>query len=279
MNVLIVGSGNGSMAMRGHQIGRALCARVVGAPSVDDLQWADVAILIKRAGRQWASLAQKVGTPIVWDALDFWDQPEQNTYTETEARALLREWITAIRPTLIIGATEAMADACGGVYLPHHPWIGLAPASARPVVTSVGYQGTKKFLGQWANAVQTECERRNWKFLINPPDMRACDLVVALRDGKHDGWMCQEWKSGVKLVNAMTAGRPVITQDSAAWREMRPVGCAVQTVGDLARAFDRWTSFEARAAAVHQPTAQYTLEAIVARYQSLLASVRKGQAA
>lgn len=265
--------------MRGHQLGRALDARVTGTPSVDDLQWADVAILIKRAGRQWADLAHQVGTPIIWDALDFWQQPDENSLSEAGSRALLQDWIAAIRPTLVIGATQAMADACGGAYLPHQPWPGLTAAPARIMVKAVGYQGTRKFLGQWAMAVQHECERRGWTFLINPTDLGTCDLLVALRDGKYDGWMCQEWKSGVKLGNAMAAGRPVITQESAAFREMRPVGCTVQTAADLARAFDRWTPLDTRQTAVSQSVTPYALSTIAAQYRSLLSGIRKGQAA
>lgn len=273
MNIVIIGSGNGSMAMRGHQLGRAVGARVVGGPTPDDLAWADVVVLIKRAGGEHARVVQGANKPIVWDALDFWIQPQENVLDAATAKKYFSDQIKAIRPSLVIGATEAMAQACGGVYLPHHPWLDLTATAASPVVTTVGYQGTKKFLGQWGRAVITECERRGWHFALNPSDLRTCDLLVALRDGQHDGWMCQEWKSGVKLGNAMTAGRPVITQATAAWREMRPVGCTVETVPDLARAFDRWTSLEARQAAVTQSTAQYSLAAVATRYRSILERV------
>lgn len=261
------------MAMRGHQLGTALGARIKGTPVADDLQWADVVVLIKRAGLEHATAVQRSGRPIVWDALDFWDQPAQNRLNETEARALLQGTMATIKPALVIGATEAMARASAGVYLPHHPWVGLKAAAARPVVSTVGYQGTRKFLGQWGLALMSECERRGWKFALNPQDLRTCDLLVALRDGEHDGWMCQQWKSGVKLGNAMAAGRAVITQDSAAWREMRPVGCTVATVADLARAFDRWSSLEARHAAVDQPTTQFSLGAVAQAYYSILERV------
>lgn len=279
MNLLMVGSGNGSMAMRGSQLGKALRARVVGAPSSADLQWADVVVLVKRAGAEWALVVRASGKPIVWDALDFWVQPDENVLDGATAKKYLRDQIQAIRPALVIGATQAMAEDCGGVYLPHHTWLGLTATPARPVVKMVGYQGTRKFLGQWERTLTDECQRRNWTFVLNPPDLRACDLLVAFRDGKHDGWMCREWKSGVKLVNAMAAGRPMITQESAAWREIRPMGCTVQTQAELSRAFDLWSAHALRQQAVQQTVAPYDLATLASRYQRILADVQKAQAA
>lgn len=275
MNLLMVGSGGGSWTMRGQQLGGVLGARVVGTPSQDDLQWADLVVLVKRAAFDWAPLVHKAGKPIVWDALDFWQQPEQNGSTETAALGLLKAALTYVKPTLVIGATAAMARAVDGVYLPHHTWKGLTPAAARSTVRFVGYQGTRKYLGQWGRAVMDECHRRGWKFVLNPADLRECDLLVAFRDGPFDGWMCREWKSGVKLVNAMASGRPMITQDSAAWREIRPVGCTVQTQAELSRAFDLWGSHPMRQTAVDQDWARYALASVANTYQQVLSDVGK----
>lgn len=280
MNILMVGQGQGSFAVRGQQLGRSLGARVVTAPSRDDVQWADLVVLIKRAGRAWASLVHGVGKPIVWDALDFWAQPEQNAFSESESRALLQRELAVIRPTLMMGATEAMAAAGGGVYLPHHAWPGLTPVPARTRVTTVGYQGTRKYLGRWWRIVTDECERRGWVFVVNPPDLRTCDLIVAFRDGRWDGWMCDEWKSGVKIVNAIAAGRPILAQPSAAMRDLQPLGSIVQTPEELSQAFEAWTPQDARHQAVtSRAYEQYTQDAITARYRAVLQRVRKAQAA
>lgn len=134
MNVLMVGTGKGSWQMRGEQLGAALGARVTSAPSREDLHWSDVVVLIKRAALQWCRHVHAAGKPLVWDALDFWSQPAQNGLHDGAAITLLHQQIAAIRPTLVIGATDAMARACDGVYLPHQGWPGLAPTPARPFV-------------------------------------------------------------------------------------------------------------------------------------------------
>jgi len=278
MNLLVVGSGKGSWAIRGVQLGAALGARVVGAPSDDDCRWADVVVLVKKAGIAWAPLVHRFRKPIVWDALDFWPQPADNSVTEARARAFLQAQIAVIKPALTIGATEAMAKAADGAFLPHHTWQDLTPSPCRDVITTVGYEGNEAYLGRWLKAVGAECVRRGWKFVINPPDLRACDLLVAFRDGTWDGWICREWKSGVKVVNAIAAGRPIITQACAAVRELQPPGSVIESPDLLPQAFDEWDHQIWRASAVDQATAQapaYRLEAVAGRYRQLLHAVAR----
>src|SRR3954470_6084579 len=102
MNVLIVGSGKGSWQVRGLQLGQAIDARMRTSPRDGDLEWADVVVCVKRALFQWADTIHAFKKPIVWDALDFWNQPEQNGLSEVDARALLQQTIAKYRPTLTI---------------------------------------------------------------------------------------------------------------------------------------------------------------------------------
>ncbi len=282
MNVLMIGGGKGSWEVRGRQLGKAIGARISAQPSDDDVRWADVVVLIKRAGAVWASFVHRFDKPIVWDALDFWAQPQENGLSESQARAMLQAHIRVIRPSLVIGATEAMAQAAGGVYLPHHSRPGLTPAPARDVVTTVGYEGTRKYLGRWGHAVQKECDRRGWRFVINPPDLRECDILVAFRDGEWDGWMCREWKSGVKMVNAGVAGRPIISDESAARREILPHGCVIGSPDDIWDAFELWAPLDKRQSAVvggEDSAYAYSLGAIAREYRQILQGVAKAKAA
>lgn len=273
MNILIVGSGQGSWQMRGVQLGAALGARVVSTPTDHDWTWADVAILVKHAGRLYASRVHARGIPLVWDALDFWRQPDQNGVPEAEARRLLGELLAAIRPTLTIGATGAMAHAVDGVFLPHHSRIGLRPTPAREEFRVIGYDGNGAYLGRWAPALTALCQSRGWEFRINPPDLSTCDLLVALRDGPWDGWMCREWKSGVKLGNAIAAGRPVITQPTASFRELHPFGGVIEDIHALPRAVDRWLAWSARQAIAEFASARvdaYSVESVAGYYREIL---------
>jgi hypothetical protein len=282
MNVLIVGVPNakGSWIMRGQQLGSAMGARVTTQPVDADWQWADVIVLVKRAYLAWATQAQVTGCPIIWDALDCWRQPAENHVTPDGALAIIRRMQAAIRPTLTIAATQAMADAIGGVYLPHHSWQGLTPSAPRSAVKVVAYEGNEAYLGDWRHRLLKACEARGWSFVINPPDLRQTDILVAVRDGQYDGWICREWKSGVKLVNAMAAGRPVLSQPSAAFRELQPVGVTTDAVQGWVSALDELSDPSVRERALHQPhTQDFVLEHVAAYYQTLLQSVRASCAA
>ncbi len=284
MNLLMVGNGKGSFTMRGLQLGGALGARVVSVPSDDDMRWADVVVLIKRAGQAWAALAQRFGKPVVWDALDFWRQPTEHGLNEHQAKVMFHAQIKAIKPALVIGATQAMASAvegrCEAVYLPHHSWQGLSPTPAREVVSCVGYEGNPTYLGRWRDAVQAECARRGWTFVINPPDLRQVDIFVAFRDGSWDGWMPRQWKSGVKVVNAVAAGRPIILNDCSADGEISHFGDTIEAFSDLSQALDRCADM-GEIAVTHgeQMAKSYTLSAVADRYGSILQTVRQTCAA
>lgn len=285
MNVLILGNGKGSWAMRGEQIGARLDARVralLGGPlRASDLAWADVAILIKRSAVTVAPQLHDAEIPIVWDALDFWIQPSDNALSEPDALDRLRRLRDQIRPALSVGATWAMTRDLvrlgePATYLPHHSWDGLAPTPAREAVTCVAYQGNPVYLGRWQATIARECQRRRWNFFINPADLSVADLVVAFRDAAWDGWMCQTWKSGVKVVNAIAAGRPLITQRSAAVDEIGGYGSVIDRFDALSAAFDQWEDRQARqdlAEVCAAVAPAYRLDAIVARYRPVLERV------
>lgn len=273
MKLLILGSGKGSWEIRGQQLGAALGARVTSAPNPEDYDWADVVILIKRALLHFGLAASQAGKPMVWDALDFWAQPAQNRIDEASAARLLCAHVPSVRPTLIVAATRAMARACQGVYLPHHSWKGLVPTPPRDEVKVVAYQGNQVYMGAWLAHCQQACRARGWTFVVNPPSLADVDLFVAFRDGIWDGWICTEWKSGVKLVNAIAAGRPIIGQSTAAMSELPGPSTVVHTVQQLESAFDEWTPFAARQSAFErcqQLAPEFTVAAIAARYHQVL---------
>ncbi len=276
MNLLMVGNGAGSWAIRGQQLGAALGARVTTEPSTDDWRWADLAVLVKNAGARFALAAHAAKVPIVWDALDCWSQPAENGLLPGDAVGMLKAKIAGIRPALTICATRAMADACGGTYLPHHSWAGLTPTPPRAPVATVGYQGNTGYLGRWLEWILEACRRRGWTFAVNPSDLGAMDLLVAFRDGPWDGWMCREWKSGVKAVNAIAAGRPFISQDSAAVRELLPTGSVVESAADLDVAFDLWAPRPRREmafVAAQRAAPAFTVTAIATLYRTVLQTV------
>lgn len=278
MKILICGAGKGSWVMRGQQLGAALGARVTSSPTDEDFAWCDVVVLIKKHATTHAPRAHKAGKPIVWDALDFWSQPAHNSYKADAATFALQTHIKMIRPALVIGATQAMADAAGtfvpAAYLPHHSWLGLEPTPPRDEVQVVAYEGNPIYLGRWQGWLTEACEKRGWKFVVNPANLSAADIIVAFRDGIWDGWICREWKSGVKVVNAIAAGRPLLTQNSAAYREIDPDPAFIEHPNMLNDGLDECEQFrDVAARAAIEVAPRYTLNAVAARYLEILSSV------
>lgn len=273
MNILMVGTGKGSWSIRGVQLGAAMGARVVTEPSDADIRWADVVVLVKRAGEKYAKRVHAIGRPLVWDALDCWQQPAMHRLDEKHATDWLKNLVRFIQPTVTIGATEAMARAVEGVYVPHHGWAGLIPAPARKTVQTVAYQGNPMYLGKWAGAITAECQKRGWSFVVNPPDLGQADILVAFRDGQWDGWICRQWKSGVKVVNAICAGRPILTQACAAFDELQPAGTTVEDVSRIGDALDVYSVLEKRQLAVElsvRESADFSVQAVADEYQAIL---------
>ncbi len=208
-------------------------------------------------------------------------QPSDNALGEQQSKALLQHYLEDIKPALVIGATQAQADASAqfvtSAYLPHHGRPGLMPTPPRSVVQTVAYEGNPAYLGRWHGRLVTACHARGWQFVINPSTLSDADLLVAFRDGPWDGWMCREWKSGVKLVNALAAGRPMLTQASAAVREIpaAPSVIVTQEFG-LDDALDLMAPLATRqriADGCVAPAAAYRVDAIAARLQHILSDV------
>lgn len=280
MNVLMIGRDKGAWQMRGRQLGAAIGATVSNRPTRAQIDAADVVVLVKRAPWYWLRELQGSKPALVWDVLDFWSQPNGNAQTEAELTKAIEEIRRLLAP-VVVGATQAMATALGGVYLPHHSRAGLAPTSARERLRVVGYDGNTRYLGRWQPALERACARLGLTFVLNPDDLRQVDLFVAFRDAEWDGWPCRQWKSGVKYVNAIAAGRPILTQRCAAFEEIAPCGSVVESPDEVEAAIVEWQSYERRHEVVTRCQSQakrYTLEAVAKTYRQMLAGVCAGVA-
>lgn len=274
MRILMVGGdGRGAFQMRAQQLGQAMGARVTTRPTRADWAWADLVVLVKHGAPVWGTYARKfTKAPVVWDVLDYWRQPDENQAPVATLRARVLDMAETIGARLIVGATEAMAQDLGGVFLPHHCRLGLAPTPPRDTDRIVvAYDGRSKYLGSWRRALETACLGLGTSFVVNPPDLSKVDVLVSLRGEQHDGEVCRRWKSGVKFVNALVAGRPIVSQSCAAQTEMALPGAVVASAGDLSAALQR--AIEQRESAYVNALAHahnYTLEAVAERYRSIL---------
>lgn len=276
MNILFVGSGKGSWQIRGVQMAAALGARATTQPTAADWSWADVVILVKHAIRQHGNAAAWSGARVIWDVLDFWEQPDENTLSVSEMVTKVQKIREHYRVAHLIGATQTMAHEIGGTYLPHHARPGLKARPVRTEMTTVAYEGTRKYLGPWLHDLQAVCSDLHLSFDYRPADLSQADVVVSFRGGPWDGPICRQWKSGVKYVNAMACGRPVITQSHAAFREMDVSGLVIRDPSELVEAIKVYQDYDVRQnvwSACSKMAPHYTLTRIAQRYQALIADV------
>lgn len=271
--VLFVGGEKGSWTVRGKQIATALGARYGSKANQLDWDWPDVIVLVKRAAEVWWKEAAASGKPIIWDVLDFWRQPRDNGLRPADLLPTIRQIAKEAHASTLIGATEAMAKDIGGVYIPHHSRIGLVPTTPRVEARVVAYDGSARYLGSWRRAIEHACSRTGMTFVINPVDLSQADILVAFRGEEWDGPICREWKSGVKYVNAIAAGRPILTQKTTGGDEIQ--ACALE-VEDSEMLVDVLASVQA--VGFRQFPYEYgrvaapwfSLEAVAVRYREIL---------
>lgn len=279
MNVLFVGSGSGgSWQIRGVQIGAALCARVTSRPSPDDWQWADLVVLVKHAAEQFGEEAAASGARIIWDVLDWWKQPDDNQSAISDVMQDVRAMQKRHVIHKLIGATQAMADEIDGVYIPHHSREGMVPTPIRDRIEVIAYEGTPKYLGPWKQILEQTADMIGAAFVVNPKRLSDADVVVAFRGGKWDGPICRRWKSGVKLVNAIAIGRPVIAQRSEAFFETSPCGAIVTEPAELMGMVQLFASAQSRRDVLERSrelAPDFTLETTVLRYRHLFDQVMR----
>lgn len=209
MRVLVTGSTRGgSFLVRGEQLGRAIGAAVVRDAPLDELQKADVVVVVKKAKPLLAERLRHCRQPVVWDALDFFGQAEQAPKAALiqQARAMAEE----LGAKHVIGATWQMAQDLGSPYwLPHHGWErGRAPLRDR--VLTVAYEGCEVYLSDKRAWIEEACAKIGAKFVVNPESYLSADVVVALRGLPYDSYASRCWKSGIKLSNAQVAGIPFV---------------------------------------------------------------------
>lgn len=246
MKILVTGKGGtaGSWQMRGEQLGAALGATVL--PNARSAEGFDVSIVVKKTPGHVIEAVRRGRW--LWDIVDTYPQPEAYAWGREQAVAWVRTRLDALRPTGVIWPTQHMRDDCDpglpGLVLPHHHRIGIEPNPIRSEIKTVGYDGAPSYLGRWGDWVRAECNMRGWQFVINPARAADVDILVALRDG--GGYVCQHWKSGVKLANAHASGTPFVGQPECGYIENQTGG--EQWVGGAKAVGSAFDELELRAA-------------------------------
>lgn len=272
----------GSWQMRAEQI--AACRPdwlAVNTPTLEQIEAAEAIVVVKRAKPGLANLLRGSGKALVWDALDFWQQPEDGLKVQNtaDAQALVVSWCEMLRPRAIIAATQAMAEDLRGfaeqvVCIYHHARLNTI---IRPPGNVLHYDGMARYLGGWGALAELATMRIGWRFDIAPPDVDA-GALLAVRDGAHGSWLARRWKSNVKAVNAIALGLPFIAWPDAAYLETVPEGLGLWFTNETefyeqVQMLKRAEIFSRASAAAEKVREDFSLPAIVNRYENLLASL------
>lgn len=289
MKILFTGRPNkGSWKIRGLQIATADPAWACVPEddvSRETLRGVEAAVIVKRFNGKLLATLEKWGGPVLYDVIDPWPKPSEVSEA-AEAVAYARSLIP--RGPRIAGVLVAnhrmqadFAEAGQPAFIVHHharPDQPLNPV--RDKVQVVGYEGNPRWLGQWREVLEHECEARGWAFAVSPYQLADLDIVVAMRGAPFNGYLDLNWKSNVKLANAQATGTPVIAWPEASYVETAAAGPFwAKTRAQLRSALDRLTDRDQRAMASRNlllAAPSVSLAAIAKQYRVAVSSLLEG---
>lgn len=171
----------------------------------------DAVVIVKRIPDNMEEI-KRSGIPIIYDALDFWKQPDGDSYCKVQK---FKPHFERIKPDLVICTNTIMQndiislgyDTC---VIPHHydPFI---PKYKRKVSKpAIAYWGRKQYLGRYKKIIQQACDRCGYEFWINPPieELSKVSAMVAFRDEPYDDYYSVAWKSNVKQATSQALKVP-----------------------------------------------------------------------
>lgn len=216
MKLLWTGKGgnSGSWIVRGEQLGAAIGATVLPNATEKAIREADLTVVVKRTPEVVLRALRAPKARWVYDAIDCYPQPQSSAWTKGEAVRWMQYKLKDLNPTGIIWPNHRMRQDCDldipGLVLPHHHRPNIRNNPIREKVKTVGYEGGGQYLAEWRPALEAECKRRGWQFIVNPKELAELDIVVAFRGGEWNGYVTQCWKSGIKIANAHASGTPFV---------------------------------------------------------------------
>lgn len=214
---------SGAVEMRAKQIASQRENWVYSTEPTD----ADLHVIVKWPG-DW-----EIDTPVIYDCLDFWKQPQESVFYTSEygARSLWGQVRERVNPDRVIFSNKMMAAYLGeeeDTYFYHHHDPRLKPNEVKKIPTVVGYMGNHHYLGEWAAAIGKAAQSLGMSFKINP-DPKEIDIGVSMRGTLYRNYLETNFKSNVKLANWYALGVPCL---------MWPEQSVLETMNEEVRLFE-----------------------------------------
>jgi hypothetical protein len=281
MNLLITGNGTaGSWKCRGEQIGAALGAKVNPQATLKDFKAADLTMVVKRVPDVRLAALRESGKPWVLDIVDFYPQPHCGDWDRDEAIEWARHRLEYLKPNAVIWPNKKMQEDVGfsgpQTVIYHHHRPGIASNPIRKDVRTIGYEGSPAYIEPWRGHIESECDKRGWRFVVNPAQMADLDIVLALRGGKWNGYVQANWKSQIKMANAHASGTPFIGSPEAGYLEVA-TGCEYWATNarSLRMSFDWLTDHRTREQVSDRFRARaFTVDQAARQFESFLETVK-----
>lgn len=270
MNILITGKGTTqAWQVRAVQLGEKLGAQVVAKATIQQIKQADLVITVKHT-QPYIEHARIS----VLDIVDAYPQPNSAIWTADQSISWCKNYTKQY--TYTIAATEKMKQDIGSdFWLRHHYRPGLNENQIRQNIQTIGYEGSARYLGEYLPIIEQQCRRRGWQFVVNPIDISTCDVLLAVRDKAWRGYATDNWKSCIKMANAIGSLTPFIAISECGYRETNLPFIAIDKPSDLISALDKINDFNLRsdiAQQYKQAKPYYSLETIGQEYKKWLIS-------
>ena len=207
----------GSWEIRGKQIAEMRANWIaINKPSEEVISKSDIICIVKKPNLKLIDIARKRNIPLVYDIVDSWNQPDDDALYKNDKQArdfFLKKW-NEIDADAYIFPTRNMEMVLGSLVslkttIYHHYWPQIKINPIREKVRKVGYEGVH-FLGDWEQKIEKICNERGIEFVINPDEFTDMDIVVLTRGGDYASYLARNFKSNVKLANAMGSGTPAL---------------------------------------------------------------------
>lgn len=280
-------SSAGAWQIRGLQIASMRSNwTALNKPSDEDLERADLICVVKKPDSRVIERARRMGKALVFDIVDSWAQPDDGLkYTDVaKAREFFSKAWKSVDADGYIFPTRRMEERLGElvrdrITIYHHcrPQIQRNPIRER--VSVVGYEGGA-YLAEWAPRIERACAERGIRFVVNPPQYTDLDIVILVRGGEHGTFLARQFKSNVKLANAIGSGTPALAhfeEMSAHDTDTGDVLFFTDQPGSFERQLDRLIEDLALRKEIHEhflaAAPRYHIENIAAQFEGFFLNI------